>query len=267
MKRLRPLLGTWVEIEVEDLEGASAASAIDRAFAAVELAHRLMSVHEPHSDISRLNRTAWRRPVTVHPWTLATLRWALRVHTATDGLFDCAVGHELARHGLVAGCGFDAAEPGSLADLEIAADGSIRFARRIALDFGGIAKGFAVDRAIATLRAAGVRRASVNAGGDLGVMGGEPRPIHVRDPANQNLLRLAGLLANGAVATSSTAATIDRTSRRPVHDGKAWSVIAPRCVVADALTKVVAQTGRIDAPWLARFGARVWTASMLAAAA
>jgi len=267
MKRLRPLLGTLVEIEVEDLKGAPAASAIDRAFAAVELVHRLMSVHEPRSDISRLNGAAWRQPVKVHPWTLTTLRWALRVHTATEGLFDCAVGHELARHGLVTGCGFDTAEPGSLADLEIAADGSVRFARRIALDFGGIAKGFAVDRAIATLRAAGVRRASVNAGGDLRVMGGEPRPIHVRDPASRGVLRLAGLLANGAVATSNAVATIGQTTRRPVCDGKAWSVIAPCCFVADALTKVVAQTGRSDAPWLTRFGAKVWTASMLTAAA
>lgn len=267
MKRLRPLLGTWVEIEVEDLQGAPAVSAIDRAFAAVERVHRLMSVHEPHSDISHLNRTAWRRPVTVHPWTLTTLRWALLVHTATEGLFDCAVGHELARHGLVAGCGFDVAEPGSLADLEIAADGLVCFARRIALDFGGIAKGFAVDRAIATLRTAGVQRASVNAGGDLRVIGGEPRPIYVRDPANPRLLRIAGFLSNGAVATSGTAATIDQATRRPIGDGKTWSVIAPRGVAADALTKVVAQTGRTEAPWLARFGATVWVATPLAATA
>ena len=74
MKRLRPLLGTWVEIEVEDLEETSAAFAVERAFAAVELVNRLMSVHRPDSDLSRINRNAWRSPVTVHPWTLKTLR-------------------------------------------------------------------------------------------------------------------------------------------------------------------------------------------------
>jgi thiamine biosynthesis lipoprotein len=267
MKRLRPLLGTCVEIEVEDLEASRAASAIERAFATVELVHRLMSVHRPDSDLSRINREAWRQAVTVHPWTLKTLRWALLIHAATDGLFDCAVGHELGRHGLVTGCGFDTAAPGSLADLEIVGDGSVRLARRIALDFGGIAKGFAVDRAIAILRAGGARRASVNAGGDLRVMGDEPQPIHIRDPADPRLLRLAGFLANGAIATSGTEAAIDRTARRPIGDGKTWSVIAPRCVVADALTKVVAQTGRTQDPWLARFGATVWAASPLVAAA
>ena len=139
----------------------------------------------------------------------------------------------------------------------------VRLARRIALDFGGIAKGFAIDRAVATLRASGARRATVNAGGDLRVMGDELRPVHVRDPVNPGLLRLAGFLANGAVATSGTAATIDRATRRPIRDNKAWSVIAPCCVVADALTKAVAQTGRTEALWLTRFGATVWAASPL----
>lgn len=271
MKRLRPLLGTWVEIGVEigveDLDAPGAGPAIKRAFEAIERVHRLMSVHETDSDISRVNRDAWRRSVMVHPWTLGVLRWALSIHAATEGLFDCALGHELGRHGLVAGCGFDRAVPGSLADLEIARNGSIRLGRRIALDLGGIAKGFAIDRAIATLRAAGARRASVNAGGDLRVMGGAPQPIHVRDATDPRHLRLAGFLANGAIATSGTDAAIDLMTRRPIADGRTWSVIAPRCIVADALTKVVAQTGRTEAPWLARFGATVWTLSPFAAAA
>ncbi len=267
MKRLKPLLGTWVGIEVEDLAASRAASAIERAFAAVELVHRLMSVQRPDSDLSRINRHAWRSPVTVHPWTLKTLRWALLVHAATDGLFDCAVGHELGRHGLVAGCSFDRAAPGSLADVEITCDGAVRLGRRIALDFGGIAKGFAVDRAIAVLRAEGVRRASVNAGGDLRVMGDAAQPVHVRDPADPHLLHLAGFLANGAIATSGTDTAIDIATRQPVGDGRTWSVIAPRCIVADALTKVVAQTGRTQAPWLTRFGATAWAPPPLTMAA
>lgn len=267
MKRMRSLLGTWVEIRIDDLEGDWATSAMDRAFAAVELVHRLMSVHQPESDLSHINRDAWRQPVPVHPWTRRTLRWALSIHGATDGLFDCAIGHELGRHALVRGCGFDAAEPGSLADVTIEGDGSIRLTRRIALDLGGIAKGFAVDRAIESLRATGAREAAVNAGGDLRVMGGAAQPIHVRDPVDPRGIRLAGFLANGAVATSSSATTIDRATRRPVGDGRAYSVAAPRCVAADALTKAVAQTGMTRAPWLARFGATAWVTAPCAAAA
>jgi len=255
MKRMRALLGTYVEIEAWGCDADRLATAIEAAFTAVERVHRLMSVHRPDSDLSRINRTAWRLPVAVHPWTARTLRWALLMHAATGGLFDCVLGSELSRWDLMPGCGLDDAMPGSMADLDVGRDDTVRLARRVGLDLGGIAKGFAVDRAIATLRRMGVRRAVVNAGGDLRVMGREPQRIHIRDPADPRTVRLAGLVANGAIATSGTGALIGVRDRAPVRDGGGYSVVAPRCVIADALTKAVAQTGRIDAPWLARFGA------------
>lgn len=267
MRRLRPLLGTYVAIDADGSDEGTRARAIEAAFAAVALVHRLMSVHRSGSDISRVNRMAWRQPVDVHPWTARTLRWALLLHEATGGLFDCAVGHELARWGVLTGCGFDDAEPGTLADLEVTRDGAVRLARRIGIDLGGIAKGFAVDRAITTLRRLGVHSAVVNAGGDIRVMGREPQPIHLRDPADPRLIHLAGFLHNGAIATSSATATtrtvagrqvstlVSARDRRPVVDADSCSVLAPTCVAADALTKALVQTKRTDAPWLARFGA------------
>lgn len=252
MKRMRALLGTYVEISAEHEDAGLLGATIDQAFAAVEQVHRLMSVHCPGSDLSRINRVAWRRPVEVHPWTARTLRWAERLNAATGGLFDCAVGHELGRYGLVAGCFFDTAESGSLGDLEVSADNEVRLARRVALDLGGLAKGFAVDRAIARLRGSGVRQAVVNAGGDLRTIG-TPQPIHVRLPAGG--VRLAGVLSNGAIATSGTQAVVDVGGRRPLAGEALYSVVAPSCVVADGLTKAVAQSGRLDAPWLAAFGA------------
>ena len=260
MRRMRALLGTYVEIaatgpDATEFDKGRLEHAIGQAFDAVELVHRLMSPHCLGSDLSRINRSAWRRPVEVHPWTARTLRWALAVHAATGGLFDCAVGHELGRWGMVSDCGFEAAEPGSLADLEVTPDGSVRLARRLGLDLGGIAKGFAVDRAIAALRRHGVRAAIVNAGGDLRVMGPEPQPVYIRDPAEPRALRLAGLLANGAIATSRAGALIGMRDRAPLRSVGSCSVVAPRCVLADALTKAVAQSGPADAPWLARFGA------------
>ena len=267
MRRMRVLLGTYVTIEAVGCPERLLDRAIEAAFVAVALVHRLMSVHEKDSDLARLNRSASSGPVKVHPWTARTLRQALVIHQATDGLFDCAVGHELARWGLLAGCELDDAESGSLADVELLPSNTVRFARRIGLDFGGIAKGFAVDRAIGTLRRYGVRSAVVNAGGDLRVMGPEPQPIHLRVPADPAVVRLAGVLSNGAIATSSAAATAKTTAggqvsalvrtrdRTPVLDGDSYSILAPTCMVADALTKALVQTKRTDSPWLARFGA------------
>lgn len=279
MKRRRVLLGTYVEIAVFGRNAGRLQSAAEAAFQAVELVHRLMSVHEPDSDLSRINRMAWRRPVEVHPWTARTLRWAQVVYAATDGLFDCAVGHELCRWGVLTDCGLDKAERGSLADVEVTRGGTVRMARGIGLDLGGIAKGFAVDRAIATLHRLGVRSAVVNAGGDLRVMGEDAQPVYIRDPGDPGLASFAGLLRNGAIATSCAAATrqtirglgvsalIRSRDRAPILDTNAYSVLAPRCVVADALTKVVAQTGRTTAPYLERFGATALVTPPRAAAA
>jgi len=65
-RRARPMLGTLVEIAiVDDLPGANAMGAIELAFAAVERVQALMSFHDPLSELSRINRVAWLRPVTV----------------------------------------------------------------------------------------------------------------------------------------------------------------------------------------------------------
>jgi thiamine biosynthesis lipoprotein len=141
------------------------------------------------------------------------------------------------------------------------------FAARIALDLGGIAKGFAVDRAIAVLRAHGVREALVNAGGDMRVMGKTAQPIYIRHPTEPSQLLLAGTLENGAIATSSPVATLNvvegreasallsAPTRTPIVERASYSVVAPTCVVADALTKVLVQVGRTDAPYFERFDA------------
>jgi FAD:protein FMN transferase len=66
LRHLRPFLGTFVEIAVD---GASAA-AMEAAIGSV---HRLMSSHERDSDVSRLNRSAFKEATAVHPWTFQVL--------------------------------------------------------------------------------------------------------------------------------------------------------------------------------------------------
>lgn len=267
MRRARPLLGTYVEIEAEGLPGFVLERAFSAAFSAVACVGRLMSFHDPHSDLSRLNRRAAWEPVAVHPWTAMVLRRACRMFRDTGGYFNCAVGHELVSWELLPPDGLAHVGRGDLSAVEFVHDGRIRFKKRIALDLGGVAKGFAVDRAIAALRSHGVRDALVNAGGDLRVIGGTAQPIHIRCPLNPRRLLPLGLLQNGAIATSSAAATlrsvhgrrvsalVQTATREPVLDDCAYSVIAPTCLVADALTKVLAQVKRTDAPYFERFGA------------
>lgn len=257
MKRARPLLGTIVAIEVDDTGPTIAERAIAAAFDAVALVQRLMSFHDAASDIGRINREAFRASVSVHPWTARVLRQAQAFHSSSEGLFDCAVGFELMRRELLPPGDLDHVSAGDFNAVRLLADRYVRLTAPVAIDLGGIAKGFAVDRAIAALRASGIRNATVNAGGDLRVMGDVDQTIYVHVPGGG--LRPAGYLRNGAIASSSSAATVSRSgatrSSGSGTDGRTYSVVAQHCIVADALTKILVQTNEPEHPCFARFGA------------
>src|SRR6266851_7090834 len=154
IRRARPLLGTFVEIAAGGACRPATERAVEAAFAAVAEVHRLMSFQEPDSDLARLNREAAARPVRVHPWTFEVLEAALDLQRRSAGIFDICAAPELRNR----------SRDGSI---ELLPDLHVRFANpNITIDLGGIAKGFAVDRAIAALRDHNVRQGLVNAGGE-----------------------------------------------------------------------------------------------------
>lgn len=241
--RQRPLLGTFVEIGV-DANGADADRAINDAFAAIDEVHRLMSFHAPDSDLSRLNR-AGGRAVRLDPLTLRVLRLARAMMVASGGLFNCTVGGALVARGVLPDPGVNAPLPaGSAGDIVLDGE-TARLERPILVTLDGIAKGFAVDVAVARLRRHGMRAGIVNAGGDMRVFGDVTVPVHRRD-AEGRLRPLGGLRA-GAIASSR--AGLPRDERFPglilgddAHPPAmgVWSVVARAAWRADALTKVAA---------------------------
>ena len=264
MKAMRPLLGTFVEIEVKTACQNKADAAMAAAFAAIELVQRLMSIFEPSSDISRINAKAHIAPQKIDPWTAHILAIATDLHVRTDALFDCAIAPHLAKWGLLPEG--EAAPQSSLSHLQLE-DTQVSAILPVRLDLGGIAKGFAVDRAIDAIRAHGVSDACINAGGDLRVMGAFEEAIHLRDPADPQLLRFAGTLKDGAIATSATyysrrdyegrevSALVDPRNGEPLVTRNSYSVIAPLCCHADALTKVLAISDNPDHPCFAHYSA------------
>jgi thiamine biosynthesis lipoprotein len=172
LRRARPLLGTFVEIRLAAPDEAAAECALRAGFAAVARVQRLMNYHDAGSDVSRVNRLAARRPVAVHPWTAAVLHRAARLHRESGGLFDITIAPTLARGGWLPRCRPRRADPrATAADIEILPGRRVRFRKPLAVDLGGIAKGYAVDRAVSVLRRAGALSGTVNAGGDLRVFG------------------------------------------------------------------------------------------------
>ena len=260
-RRARPLLGTFVEIEVAGAAEASMAAAVEAAFEAIADVHRLMSFHEADSDVSRLNREAALRPTAVHAWTFRVLKAATDLNRRSNGSFDIALAPVLQRLGLLPQIASDrrtgallAADSGagSRDAIELLDEHAVRFHRPdVAIDLGGIAKGFAVDRALEVLRRFDIPCGIVNAGGDLATFGTNPHRIDIRSPRNPGRIICSVEVANQALASSArrfdpfhaedttSSAVIDPGSLRPAHAVDGVSVRAPSCMIADALTKLV----------------------------
>jgi thiamine biosynthesis lipoprotein len=269
LERARPLLGTTVAVAVGGLAQDAAHAAIDAAFAEVARVHALMSFQEPDSDVSRLNREAAARPVRIDPLTFETLRKALRLADLSDGAFDPTLGAALVAAGVLpetAGAP-PADRRASWRDVTLDTDdGSAFFARPLRLDLCGIAKGFAVDRAIEALRRAGATSGVVNAGGDLRVFGAPERVALCTGLARPAAAPILELEEGAAASSGSLDPDVDETpmalhlagrSRRRLG-GRFACVSAPECVWADGLTKVVLACGPRATPVLAAFGARAY---------
>jgi len=256
LRRARPLLGTLVEITARGASEPDVMHAIEHGFAAVTRVQRLMSFHDRHSDLTRLNRLAGRVPVRVHPWTWQVLQAALNLSRATRGAFDVTIGGELVRLGYLPRPRRTLQQARTCwKDVRLLPGHRVRFSRPLYIDLGGIAKGFAVDQAVARLRASGITAGLVNAGGDLRVFGEVERTIHVRHPGAPGMLVPAARLASGALATSASyfsqrqwrgrtvTPVVDKTRQRSRAASFSVSVFARSCMVADALTKVVLVRG------------------------
>ena len=245
LRRAKPLLGTFVEVALSAATAEVAWRASNAAFEAVADVHRLMSFHETDSDVTRLNRHAHTRAIEVDRRTYAVLRRARWLSRESSGTFDCSVGGRLIALGALprsAGLRPDAAA--TWRDVTLLPGNRVRFRRPLALDLGGIAKGFAVDQAIEALARLGAAAACVNAGGDLRVFGDRDWPIALRRPDAPGEFVSLPAIRNRALATTADtfsrhgaivapAAGEFRSSSRSV------SVVAPTCMDADALTKVV----------------------------
>jgi thiamine biosynthesis lipoprotein len=248
VRRARPLLGTFVEVTAEGPDQSELNQAIDKAFAAVNEVHRLMSFHEPTSDVSRLNEEAMHKPVQVHPATELVLRAAKEFSSESNGVFDITVASTLSALQFLPQRGTRAQKAG-WRDIIFVGDHKVRFRHPLTIDLGGIAKGFAVDRATEALIAAGVRTGVVNAGGDLRVFGPKTRLVQIRHPNDPARIGATVILRDTSLATSALyfsqrvscgrSPLIDGRTHRPVSDKASVSVYASDCMTADALTKIV----------------------------
>jgi len=269
IRRCRPLLGTYVEIRASGLCEAQLHQSVNSAFAAAERIQRLMSAHDPRSELSRLNNEAVCRPVAVSRDTFSVLRRATALASESGGAFDYTIAPTLARWGLLP-ANLSRNNPGGWRDVRLLPQRQVSFLRPLALDLGGIAKGFAVDRALELLRASGVTAALVNAGGDLRAFGRQPYLVHLRHPSLPQSFTRAIELNDSALATSSPCFTecrwrgkrvshlVNPLRQTAITGAVSVSVRARQCWLADALTKVVLNAPALADQLLARHNAEAF---------
>ena len=280
IRRCRPLLGTFVEITARGHDERLLTAGIEAGFDAIARVNRLMSFHDPLSDVSRMNRDAFPKGVSVHPWTWQVMRAAKRFAEESHGTFDITVAPWLMKWNYLPDRCYQFSPTATSRDIFLRRNYEVFFCRDLIVDLGGIAKGFAVDRAVEALKDNGVGAGIVNAGGDLRTFGPASQFIHLRHPAEPTRIAGAVRLRERAMATSGiyferrkhhaqdVSPLLDGRSGQTARELISASVAAAECMVADALTKVVfalreEATGllaryRADALLLERDGAPSW---------
>ena len=264
----RPLLGTLVSIGVSGVPTVEAEGLLGQGFAAIERVQQLMSFHSGTGDIAAINAAEVGVRVRVDPVTYEVLRVAADVSAASVGVFDITVAPLAVASGRLPRPMGPTPDPAARwSDLLLEPPDGVTLRRPLWVDVGGIAKGHAVDLAMRALRLPPGTNARVNAGGDLRVAGHELQKIVLRVPghpaAEQPILELREGSVASSAADDGPVTHFDgrRTANAPrvPSSGLAFvSVVAPSCVLADALTKVVLALGTDAAKMLAAFGASAY---------
>lgn len=245
----------------------------------VERIEQRYSRYRPDSVLSRLNQVAAAGgTIEVDEETAALLDYAFACHRKSGGRFDITTGI------LRRAWDFTSARipaPGEIARwLPLVGLDKLIWNRPLLsfpvagmeLDFGGIGKEYAADRAAAVCAEAGVAHGLIELGGDVRVIGpqpdGSPWLIHVRDPRCEGTTLAEVPLSAGGLATSGDYArglTIDGVryghilnphSGWPVQGLASVTVAAESCLLAGSISTIAMLRGTTGAEWLASLGVR-----------
>jgi len=267
----RMTMGTIARIVVTTENQQQANATIEAAFDKIFEIDELMSDYDPNSQLSQVNQNGFNEPVAVDAALFEVLAAAKAYSCLSDGAFDVTIGpvvqlwrkakeddtaptaETIAR--AKAGVGYEhLVLDAEKQTVQFAKDGMF-------LDLGGIAKGYAIDKAIEILQDAGVKGAMVDIGGDLRCFGmpangAEHWLIGLQDPvADDERILLTLNMDNMAVATSGDyrrfvmideqkhSHIVNPATADSAQDISSVTIIAPTAMAADALATAVTVLG------------------------
>ena len=265
-------LKLWSDDESRVRDAATA------AIADVQRIERKYSRYRDDSVTSAINRAAGASPVAIDAETAALLDYAQACYAMSDGAFDITSGV------LRAAWDFRRTPP-SLPTQDLVRDllglvdwPAVEHDREhvflpragMEIDFGGIGKEYAADRAASLLRETGIAHGLVNLGGDVRVIGpqpdGSPWLIGIQHPRDERAVAATVPLAQGAIATSGDyqryfeidgvryCHLVDARTGWPVSAWQSISVVAPLCSVAGSCATIAMLAGDRAEAFLRRQG-------------
>lgn len=270
-------MGTLCEIQLFALTKTKAKKVANAAILDVQRLERLYSRYKPDSLLSKINRVALLGgSITVDEETACLLDYAVTCYQQSDGLFDITSGI------LRRAWKFDQDQlpEQSLIDQLLNNVGwhKVIWKRPVLtfsmpdmeIDFGGIVKEYAVDRAAALCFAQGIKHGVINLGGDIKVIGpradGNPWRIGIKHPHDKDGLLDTLLLYEGALASSGDyercitvngiryGHVLNPKTGWPVRHLAAVSVVGDFCVVAGSASTIAMLKEDKGTEWLTELG-------------
>ena len=271
----RMVMGTFARAVVIAKDLDAAGKCIESGFTQINKVDDLMSDYKSDSEISSVNRDGFKKAVQLSQSTYEVLQKSIEFSELTDGAFDVTVGplvelfRKAKRKQVLPG-------PDEIADAKSKVgfeklklddrNRTVQFTvEGMQLDVGGIAKGYAVDKAVETMQTHGAIGGMVDLGGDIRCFGaplkgrdhwviGLQNPNMVKDSAGREVL-LKLKIANGAIATSGDyqqfiiiegkrrSHIIDRKTGTSTEGLSSVTIIADNATNADALATAVSVMG------------------------
>ena len=262
IKRSRILLGTVVEVQVRETDRKKAETSIEKAFDEIKRIDDLFSTYNEDSPVWKLNHNQ-DTIITVDPEIFSLMVLSDSVYNLTDGSFDVSLNK------LLATWGFDGDDPSLPADdklssalmnsgwdnIELLGDNSFKRLAGTELNFGAIAKGYAVDKAVDVLIKLGINSALVDAGGEIKTIGND-WVIGIQHPRNQNQIIEKVNPGGMSVATSGDYEKyfelngkryhhiLNPKTGYPADSLISVTVLNKSCTIADALATAVFVLGQ-----------------------
>lgn len=216
----QPHMGTLFTITLFAPDESTAREAADAAFEKVASLDRMMSDYDPDSELMQLCRKPAGEPVRVSEELFHVLHRSQQVSELSDGAFDVTIGplirqwRRARRTETLPTSEQISRARESVGWRKLKLDSQNKTVtltvQNMQLDLGGIAKGYAADKALEILRQRGVSRALVAASGDIAI--GDPPPgkrgwrVGVGSPASKTQANQAGSATNEPIKETITLA-------------------------------------------------------------